>query len=85
MGYPIFNVYIKRDSDSPLTQEEQEHESEQMANDPDFSKFHFVIDNNGTLDDLRESCRRMVDFILSVRDTIKQGSEETLQELLEEE
>lgn len=85
MGYPIFNVYIKRDTDSTLSTDEQLHESEAMANDPDLSKFHFIIDNNGDLDHLDESCRNMIDFVLNIRDTIKNSSQEALDDLLKEE
>lgn len=83
MGYPIFNIYVDREFDSELTESEQKHSSEEMANNPDVDKYHFIIDNNGTVDDLRDSCRRMMDFVLSVKDMVDKSSEESLEKLIE--
>lgn len=51
LSYPIINIYIKRDFDTKLSDVEYSHESENMANNPDLSNFHYVVDNNGKLED----------------------------------
>lgn len=63
--YPIINIYVKRDFDSPLGVEEYNHESEAMAHNADLSKFHYVIDNNGALED---TYKQVVDIVNDVID-----------------
>lgn len=48
--YPMINIYVKRDFETSLNDSEYSHESEVIANNPDLSKFHYVIDNNGSLE-----------------------------------
>lgn len=69
LGYPIFNVYIKNDNfKSHLGEQEQQHISEQMANNPDLDKFHFIVDNSGTLDETYEQVKEMVDLVFKAQE-----------------
>ena len=68
--YPIVNVYVKRDFDTSLSDEEYSHESEDMANNPDLSKFHYVIDNNGSLEDTYAQIIDMVNDVLIKREKL---------------
>lgn len=61
--YPTINVYIQREFKSPLGEVEQEHSSEQMASNPDWSKFHAVIDNNGTLENTKNQVNELLDML----------------------
>lgn len=62
--YPIVNIYVKRDVDSGLTDEEKAHESEQLATNPNLAKdFHYTIDNNGTIE---ETYKQVVEIVNSV-------------------
>ena len=63
--YPIINIYVKRDFESPLSEAEYNHESEAMAHNADLSKFHYVIDNNGTLE---ETYKQVADIVNDVID-----------------
>ena len=63
MLYPIINVYVKRDFETTLSEDEYNHESESMAHNPDMSKFQYVIDNNGTLQD---TYKQIVDMLINV-------------------
>ena len=62
--YPIINIYVKRDFDTPLGVDEYNHESEAMAHNPDLSKFHYVIDNNGSLDDTYNQIANIVNDVI---------------------
>ena len=65
IGYPIFNIYVKNDNfESKLGKEELEHESEYLANNPDLEKFHFIIDNSGTLEETNSAVKVLVDMVL---------------------
>ena len=62
--YPIVNIYVKRDVDSGLTDEEKAHESEQLATNPNLAKdFHYTIDNNGTIE---ETYKQVIEIVNSV-------------------
>lgn len=72
--YPIINVYVKRDFETSLGEAEYQHESEEMANNPDFTKFHYVIDNNGALEDTYE---QVIEMMMDVLDkSIRLGAEQ---------
>lgn len=62
--YPIINVYVKRDFETTLGDKEYNHESEEMAHNPDLSKFHYVIDNNGTIEETYIQIAEMVNDVL---------------------
>lgn len=62
--YPIINVYVKRDFETKLGTTEYNHESEEMANNPDLDKFHYVIDNNGTLEETYIQIKEMIDDVI---------------------
>lgn len=61
--YPIVNVLIKRDNSYDLGKDGG-HESEQLANVGDESKFHYVIDNNGTFENTYKQVVNMVNDVL---------------------
>lgn len=65
MMYPIVNVYIQRDFESSLGELEQTHSSEQMATNPDWGKFHAVINNNGTLDESKSQVDEMMKMLFN--------------------
>ena len=62
--YPIINIYVKRDFDTPLGDQEYNHESESMAHNPDLEKFHYIIDNNGTLEETYEQVVMVVSDVI---------------------
>lgn len=70
--YPIFNIYVKRDIESPLTKEEYEHESESMAEHFDESEYHYVIDNNGSLEDTYKQVIQIVNDALIKKGELEQ-------------
>lgn len=68
VAYPIVNIYVKRDIESGLTSEEQEHESEQLATNPNLEEdFHYIIDNNGTLEETYEQVVDIVNDVLMMK------------------
>lgn len=70
LSYPIVNVYINRDFESPLSDQEQLHESEKMATNPNFDNFHYVIDNNGSMEELYEKVIDIVNEAILVKNEI---------------
>ena len=65
VGYPIFNIYVKRDGlESKLGESEKNHESEYLAGHPSLDKFHFIVDNSGTLEETYEQVKQLVDMVL---------------------
>lgn len=68
IGYPIFNVYVDRKAIHDVADTHKKHASEAMANKPDLNKFHFVIENNGTIDSLNDVCTDVVNYIFTKRD-----------------
>lgn len=62
--YPIVNVYIKRDVESNLSEDEYNHESEKMAENFDENQYHFVIDNNGSIEDTYKQVVHIVDEVI---------------------
>lgn len=81
--YPIANVLIKRDNAHDLG-EDGKHESEQMANEGDESKFHYVIDNNGSLEDTYKQVRDMVNDVLMKKADFVHSLEDISPELKEQ-
>ena len=62
--YPIVNVYIDRKIETALGDDEYNHSSESMANNPDLNNFHYVIDNNDTLEYTYEQIENMVENVI---------------------
>lgn len=60
--YPIFNVYVDRDTNE-LGDKEKSHISEHMATNPNLEKFQVTIDNNGTLEDSAKQVEFMMETI----------------------
>ena len=59
--YPVVNIYVARDVEDD---EARQHESEDLANNPNLEEdFHYVIDNNGTLE---ETYKQVVDMVNDV-------------------
>lgn len=75
IGYPIFNVLVKRDMKPDLVGDQNNHSSEDLANNSPDELFHIIINNNDSLDELRKMCKNTVDFIL----TIEKNHEELAQ------
>lgn len=55
-----------------------------MAENPDSFDFHFIVSNTGTLEDLRETTRSMIDFVLNVRDAVTKESNEIMDSTVQE-
>lgn len=70
LSYPFINVYVKRDFDTKLGDSEYSHESEAMANNPDLSKFHYVIDNNGSLESTYMQIADMINDVIVKREKL---------------
>lgn len=62
--YPFINVLVKRDTSGLLNDEEAAHESEVMAHDGDESKYDFIINNNGTMEETYAQVLKMVNEIM---------------------
>ncbi len=78
IGYPIFNIMVKRDvKKDRLKEDAQNHVSEELGNSTDLSRFHYVIDNNGTIEDLQKK-------IEEVYSDVSKAREDFLQQLKEE-
>ena len=81
IGYPIINIYVKNDNfESKLGEEERNHESEYLANNPNLEKFHFVIDNSGTLEETYEAVKQLVDAVYSAKEEAQKSFEEVGEE-----
>ena len=84
VAYPIVNIYVKRDVESGLTEEEQAHESEQLATNPNLDEdFHFIIDNNGAIEETYEQVMDIVNTILMQKADFVHQLEDMQPELLE--
>ena len=59
--HPIFNILVKRETESGLTEDELKHESEQLA-DRDDNLFDAIIRNDGDLMDLEDLCIKYVEY-----------------------
>jgi hypothetical protein len=70
LSYPTVNIYINRDFESPLSENEQLHESEKMATNPNFDDFHYVIDNNGTIDELYKKVVDVVSDAIAIKENL---------------
>jgi hypothetical protein len=66
LGYPIFNVLIKRGMEPDLEGEQNEHESEMIANNPNEKDFHIIVNNTGTLEDLSYMAKDVVSTIIDI-------------------
>lgn len=62
--YPFIKVLVKRDTSGLLNDDEAAHESEAMAHDGNESKYDFIIDNNGTLEETYVQVLKMVNEIM---------------------
>lgn len=67
IGYPIFNVLIKKDMPPDLVGDQNNHVSESLANNPSDDLFHVIINNNETLEELEKMCKSTVEFILTIQ------------------
>ena len=66
LGYPIFNILVQRETEGVISDKDKQHVSEEMANNPELEKFHFIIHNDSTLDDLKvnvEECYNIVNVL----------------------
>lgn len=59
----VINVFVERDHLTPLDNANYHHKTELMANNPEYDKYDMVIQNTGTLDELREKCNKQVQLI----------------------
>ena len=57
--YPILNIYVARNFNEDL--KNIDHESENMAKDFDEDMYHWIINNNGSIDDTRRQLEEMFD------------------------
>ena len=86
--YPIVNILVKRDVEGEIGEVEASHESEQLADQED--KFHYIIDNNGTIEETYEQVRdifndillKKADFVHNVDDMVEQNKDE-LKEIID--
>lgn len=85
MSYPIFNVLIKRNMEDALTEDQEKHISEDLANNPPKDLFHIVINNNEGLDELEKMSNSIVQFILTIQENYeeinKQNTDEGINDL----
>lgn len=76
LSYPIFNIFIDRDKQNidskHISKQDSLHDSEELATNVDYDKFHFVIDNNYTLQELYTSVSSVVDTVFSLADNVLQ-------------
>lgn len=64
LSYPVFNVYIIGNPErSHIGIQEANHESESLAREPNYNKFHFTIDNSGTLEETRGQVVEMIKIV----------------------
>ena len=86
--YPNGNILVKRDVEGEIGEVEASHESEQLADQED--KFHYIIDNNGTIEETYEQVRdifndillKKADFVHNVDDMVEQNKDE-LKEIID--
>lgn len=67
LGYAVFNTLVRRKEENSLTEAQREHSSEMLAEEEDTSKFHFLIDNNDSIEALDGICKELVDFIMKIK------------------
>lgn len=58
--YPCIKIFIKREDTGVLDDIERQHESESLATNADMSVFDYIINNNGTLENLYEEVLKIV-------------------------
>ena len=69
MGYPIFNIMVKRDvKEDRLKDDARDHVSEELGKTTNLSRFHYVIDNNKTLEDLQKKVEEVYSDVSRARD-----------------
>lgn len=69
MGYPIFNIMVKRDvKEDRLKDDAKDHVSEELGKTTNLSRFHYVIDNNKTLEDLQKKVEEVYSDVSRARD-----------------
>lgn len=80
--YPICNVFIKRDEENALGELEKSHSSEKMSSDENLERYHYVIENNSTVDDLYEKVQEVMQDVFvkaeNVREFVAQNNSENL-------
>lgn len=86
LSYPIINLYVKPHGKSTLSESEFKHESEDMANNPDLSKFHYVIDNSGDLEYTYTQIVAIVNDVIDKRNDylmLQRGIDDVFNEVVE--
>lgn len=76
LGYAVFNTLVRRSENNGLSEIEKNHSSESLAEEEDTSKFHFIIDNNDSLEVLDSICKELVEFIIKAK---KQAEESNVE------
>lgn len=87
LSYPIINLYVKPHGESSLEDSEFNHESEDMANNPDLSKFHYVIDNTGDLENTYTQIVAIVNDVIDKKNDyllLQRKLDDLLEELQED-
>ena len=89
--YPVINIYVNRDVD--VNEEYLKHKSEELANKHDTSNFHWIVDNNGSLEETKSQLNDMYDFwtenkkqcmvmqMMTIKDLLEKASEVENEEL----
>lgn len=91
LSYPIINVYVDRDVNKVkdrITDEHLMHDSEDMARNPNYDNFHFVINNNGSLTSTYQQVEDMIDTVLKLAEKLldeQRGLEEEYKNITDEE
>ena len=67
LSYPFFNIFVQRDLDQNIDQQSLSHESEEMNLKPDLEKYHFIINNNGTLSETEVQVKQIVEICFDVK------------------
>lgn len=83
--YPIVNIFVKRDINNGLSDDELKHESEELAIHPNFDEdFHYVIDNNGTLEETYSQVCEVVNDVLMLKTKFIHDSMELSEDMIKQ-
>lgn len=63
--YPIVNVFVDRKIKEEIGDNEKQHSSEALSNNPNMDDFDYVINNNGTLE---ETATQVASIVLEVEE-----------------
>lgn len=64
--YPIVNIYVARKVEENL--KNIDHESESMARNFDEDVYHWIVNNNGSIDNTREQLVEMIEYFEPLRE-----------------